>query len=42
VHDFGGIQLQQFGLHHVEIFFENELRLRFPLPVGRIIAAQPQ
>ena len=42
VHYFGGIQFQQFGLHHVEIFLENELRLRFPLPVVRIIATQPQ
>jgi hypothetical protein len=32
-HFFGGVQFQQFGMHHVEIFLENELRLRFPLPV---------
>jgi hypothetical protein len=42
VHYFGGVQFQQFGLHHVEIFLENELRLRFPLPVVRIALAQPQ
>jgi hypothetical protein len=42
VHYFGGMQFQQFGLHHVEIFLENELRLRFSLPVVRVIAAQPQ
>ena len=42
VHYFGGVQFQQFGLHHVEIFLENELRLRFPLPVVRIAMAQPQ
>jgi hypothetical protein len=42
VHYFGGVQFQQFGLHHVEIFLENELRLRFPLPVVRIGMAQPQ
>jgi Family of unknown function (DUF6941) len=42
VHYFGGVQFQQFGLHHVEIFLENELRLRFPLPVVRIAIAQPQ
>lgn len=41
VHYFGGVQFQQFGLHHVEVF-ENELRLRFPLPVVRIGPAQPQ
>ena len=42
VHYFGGVQFQQFGLHHVEIFLENELRLRFPLPVVKITLAQPQ
>lgn len=42
VHYFSGVQFQQFGLHHVEIFLENELRLRFPLPVVRFIAAPPQ
>jgi hypothetical protein len=42
VHYFGGVQFQQFGLHHVEIFLENELRLRFPLPVVRVAIAQPQ
>jgi len=42
VHYFGGVQFQQFGLHHVEVFLENELRLRFPLPVVRIALAQPQ
>ena len=41
-HFFGGVQFQQFGMHHVEIFLENELRLRFPLPVVRISLAQPQ
>jgi len=42
VHYFGGVQFQQFGLHHVEIFLENELRLRFPLPVVRMTLVQPQ
>ena len=42
VHYFGGVQFRQFGLHHVEIFLENELRLRFPLPVVRIAPAQLQ
>ncbi len=42
VHYFGGVQFQQFGMHHVEIFLENELKLRFPLPVVRIGPAQPQ
>ena len=38
VHYFGGVQFQQWGLHHVEIFLEDELRLRFPLPVIRVNA----
>ncbi|HEX7516342.1 MAG TPA: hypothetical protein VF345_03545 [Chthoniobacterales bacterium] len=42
VHYFGGIQFQQFSLHHVEIFLENELRLRFLLRVVRFISAQAQ
>jgi hypothetical protein len=42
VHYFAGIQFQQFGLHHVEIFLENELRLRFPLPVVRVTLPQSQ
>ncbi|HMJ06814.1 MAG TPA: hypothetical protein VK474_11205, partial [Chthoniobacterales bacterium] len=36
VHYFGGIQFQQFGLHHVEVYLGDELRLRFPLPVVRV------
>jgi uncharacterized protein DUF6941 len=42
VHYFAGIQFQQFGLHHVEVFLENELRLRFPLPVVQVTLPQPQ
>src|SRR5437763_12690776 len=33
VHYFGGVQFQQYGLHLVAIFLENDLRLRFPVPV---------
>src|SRR6266481_5586230 len=36
VHYFGGVQFQQYGLHHVEIYLENELRMRFPLPVIQV------
>ncbi len=39
VHYFGGVQFQQFGLHHVEIYLEEELRLRFPLPVMQVKTA---
>ena len=38
VHYFGGVQFQQYGLHHVEIYLGDELRLRFPLPVVRVVA----
>ena len=34
--DFGGVQFQQFGLHHVEVYLGDELRLRFPLPVIQV------
>ncbi|MCX7713958.1 MAG: hypothetical protein N2035_09925 [Chthoniobacterales bacterium] len=33
VHVFGGVQLAEFGLYHIEIFLDEELKLRFPLPV---------
>jgi hypothetical protein len=36
---FGGVQFQQYGLHHVEVYLDQELRLRFPLPVIRVGAA---
>src|ERR1700704_2275114 len=36
VHYFGGVQFQQFGMHHVEIYLADELRLRFPLPVVQV------
>jgi hypothetical protein len=42
VHYFGGVQFQQYGLHHVEIFLDDQLRLRFPLPVVRIVPKPAQ
>lgn len=36
VHYFGGVQFQQYGVHHVEIYLEDELRMRFPLPVIQV------
>src|SRR6266481_3003418 len=36
VHYFGGVQFQQYGVHHIEIYLENELRLRFPVPVIQV------
>ncbi len=40
VHFFTGIQFQEFGLYHIEITLDQDLRLRFPLPVVRIQANQ--
>lgn len=42
VHYFGGVQFQQFGLHHVEIYLGDELRLRFPLPIVRLVPKPAQ
>ena len=36
VHVLGGVQFQQYGIYHVEILLDNELRMRFPLPVVRV------
>jgi hypothetical protein len=33
---FTGVQFQQYGLHHVEIILDQELRLRYPLPVIQV------
>jgi hypothetical protein len=37
VHVFGGVKFERFGIHHVEIHLDDELRLRFPLPVVQIV-----
>jgi hypothetical protein len=42
VHYFGGVQFQQYGLRHVEIYLGDQLKLRFPLPVVRIVPAPPK
>ncbi|MEO6846281.1 MAG: hypothetical protein ABI443_02935 [Chthoniobacterales bacterium] len=36
VHFFGGLQFQKYGTYHVEIYLEEELRMRFPLSVVRV------
>jgi len=33
---FTGVQFQQYGLHHVEIMLDQELRLRYPLSVIQV------
>lgn len=36
VHIFGGVQVKEFGLHHVEISLGGDLRMRFAVPVVRV------
>jgi hypothetical protein len=36
VHVFGGVKFEHWGVHSVEIHLDDELRLRFPLPVVRV------
>ncbi|HEY5704281.1 MAG TPA: hypothetical protein VIS96_01765 [Terrimicrobiaceae bacterium] len=36
VHVLGGVQFQQYGIYHVEIHLDDELEMRFPLPVVRV------
>ncbi len=33
VHILGGVQFREYGIYHVEIRLDNELKMRFPLPV---------
>ena len=33
---FTGVQFQQYEMHHVEIMLDQELRLRYPLPVIQV------
>ena len=33
LHVFGGVQFPSFGLYHIEIYLDNELKLRFSVPV---------
>ena len=33
---FTGVQLQQYGVHYVEILLERELRIRYPFPVVQV------
>jgi hypothetical protein len=36
VHVFGGVQFQQYGVYNIEIRLDDELKMRFPLPVVRV------
>jgi hypothetical protein len=33
VHFFAGIQFKRFGIYHVEVHLDDELKMRIPLPV---------
>lgn len=36
VHFFSHLQFQRFGIYHIEVYLEQQLRLRIPLPVIKI------
>ncbi|KAB2643571.1 MAG: hypothetical protein DVB29_05300 [Verrucomicrobia bacterium] len=36
VHFFAGIQFKRFGIYHVEVHLDDELKMRIPLPVVQI------
>ncbi len=42
VHVLGGVQFQKYGVYHVEIRLDGELKMRFPLPVVPPPQAQPK
>jgi hypothetical protein len=41
VHFFGGVQIKKFGVHHVEIRLDGDMRMRFPVPVVRVTKVPP-
>jgi hypothetical protein len=41
VHFFGGVQIQSFGVHHVEVSLDGDMRMRFPVPVVQVAQAHP-
>jgi hypothetical protein len=41
VHFFGGVQVTKFGVHHVEIRLDGDMRMRFPVPVVRVNKVPP-
>jgi hypothetical protein len=40
VHVFGGVKLERFGIYHVEIHLDDEMRMRFPVPVVKVQQVQ--
>jgi hypothetical protein len=41
VHFFGGVQIKKFGVHHVEIRLDGDMRMRFPVPVVKVSQVPP-
>jgi len=41
VHFFGGVQIKKFGVHHVEIRIDGDMRMRFPVPVVQVNQPPP-
>ena len=41
VHFFGGVQIKTFGVHHVEVSLDGDMRMRFPVPVVQVTAPLP-
>lgn len=41
VHFFGGVEVKNFGVHHVEIRLDGDMRMRFPVPVVRVAQTAP-
>jgi hypothetical protein len=33
IHFFAGVQFKRFGIYHIEVHLDDELKLRVPLPV---------
>ncbi len=42
VHYFNGIQFREYGLHHVEVNLDGELRMRFPLAIVQVAPPKNQ
>lgn len=36
VHFFGGVEIKSFGVHHVEVRLDGDMRMRFPVPVVEV------
>jgi hypothetical protein len=36
VHVFGGVKFEHFGIYHIEVHLNGQLRLRFPLPLIQV------